>query len=146
MKNARPTEVKASALEPRRYCTAPDLFPATLPQQPLPVFPKPNSVKESALMALIAGPARQSIFTRSWRLAAYVGFLKDDGWQITSRDVSENGRTVSEYLLDLQDEPTRAAASKYRRHAGFIEPHLIGLMATAGPAVAVLVAVVWGWL
>ncbi|MFT3759326.1 hypothetical protein [Thauera sp.] len=80
-----------------------------------PVFPKPNSIRESALLALVAGPIRQSGFKPSWRLAAYVRFLRDDGWAIISREVIENGRTVAEYLLDLQDGPTRAAAALYRK-------------------------------
>lgn len=80
-----------------------------------PVFPKPNSIRESALLALITGPIRQSGFKPSWRLAAYVRFLRDDGWAIISREVVENGRTVAEYLLDLQDGPTRAAAALYRK-------------------------------
>ncbi|HRM70897.1 MAG TPA: hypothetical protein PLO71_15840 [Thauera phenylacetica] len=95
--------------------TTTDLFPSSLPGRLAPIFPAPNSVKESALLALIAGPIRQSGFQRSWRLAAYIRFLKDDGWSITSREVSEGGRIVSEYLLDLQDEPTREAVAKYRQ-------------------------------
>lgn len=91
-----------------------DLFPDTLPPKPLPIFPEPNSVKESALMALAAGPIRQSGFGRSWRLAAYIRFLRDDGWAIVSREVAENGRTIAEYTLDFQDDATRQAASRYR--------------------------------
>jgi len=125
MRSAHPTEVKASARVPRtdhsskpplRHGTA-DLFPATILQHPVPIFPKPNSVKASALMALIAGPARQSVFIQSWRLAAYIGFLREDGWAILSREVIENGRTVAEYMLDRSDDATRLAASRYRETA-----------------------------
>lgn len=118
MKNARPTEVNASALEPRRHSIAPDLFPDTIPPRQLPTFPDPNSVKERALLALVAGPVRQSGFQHSWRLAAYIKFLKDDGWSVISRDVTESCRTVSEYTLDLQDDATREAAARYRRRKG----------------------------
>ena len=118
MRSARPAEANASALEPRRHSTYIDLFPDTLPPRPLPVFPEPNSVKESALLALVAGPIRQSGFQHSWRLAAYVRFLKDDGWEIVSREVAENGRTVAEYTLDLHDDATREAAARYRVRKG----------------------------
>lgn len=118
MRSARPTEVNASALEPRRNSTAQDLFPDTLPPRPLPIFPELGSVKEAALLALVAGPIRQSGFAQSWRLAAYVRFLKDDGWSIISREVAENSRTVAEYTLDLQDDATREAAARYRRRKG----------------------------
>ena len=118
MRSARPTEAEASALEPRRHSIAQDLFPDTLPLRPLPIFPEPNSVKESALLALVDGAIRQSGFVRSWRLAAYVRFLKDDGWEIVSREVAENGRTVAEYTLDLQDDATREAAARYRVRKG----------------------------
>ena len=118
MRSARPAEAETSALEPRRHSIAQDLFPDTLPPRPLPVFPEPNSVKESALLALGAGPIRQSGFQHSWRLAAYVRFLKDDGWEIVSREVAENGRTVAEYTLDLQDDATREAAARYRVRKG----------------------------
>ena len=118
MRSARPAEANASALEPRRHSTYIDLFPDTLPPRPLPIFPEPNSVKESALLALVAGPIRQSGFQHSWRLAAYVRFLKDDGWAIISREVAENGRTVAEYTLDLQDDATREAAARYRVRKG----------------------------
>lgn len=114
MKSARPTEVNASALEPRRHSTAQDLFPDTLPPRPLPIFPELGSVKEAALLALVTGPIRQSGFHRSWRLAAYVRFLKDDGWAIRSREVAENGRVVAEYVLDLQDAATASAAARFR--------------------------------
>ena len=83
-----------------------------------PVFPQPNRIREAALRALVTGPVRQSGFAQSWRLAAYVRFLKDDGWEIVSREVAENGRTVAEYTLDLQDDATREAAARYRVRKG----------------------------
>jgi hypothetical protein len=79
-----------------------------------PVFPQPNSIREAALRALVTGPIRQSGFQRSWRLAAYVRFLKDDGWAIRSREVAESGRVVAEYVLDLQDAATASAAARFR--------------------------------
>ncbi len=83
-----------------------------------PVFPQPNRIREAALRASVTGPIRQSGFQRSWRLAAYVRFLKDDGWAIISREVAENGRTVAEYTLDLHDDATREAAARYRVRKG----------------------------
>ena len=118
---------------PRRHPTAPDLFPDTLPPRPLPIFPEPGSIKGAALLALLAGPIRQSGFGPSWRLAAYVGFLRSDGWAVISRDVMEDGRTVAEYTLDPGDAPTRAAVAMYRRRqAGFISPELAGWLLVLG--------------
>lgn len=91
-----------------------DLFPETLPRMPAPIFPEAGTIKEGALLALRDGWIRQSQFLLSWRLAAYVRFLRDDGWAIRRQDVAEGGRIVAEYKLDLQDEPTRVAAAKYR--------------------------------
>lgn len=93
MRSARPAEANASALEPRRHSISQDLFPDTLPPRPVPVFPEPNSVKESALRALATGPIRQSGFQRSWRLAA-------------------------EYVLELQDAATASAAARFRAQRG----------------------------
>lgn len=97
--NARPCESHTS------HCSAPASSP---------VFPKANSIREAALRALVSGPIRQSGFQRSWRLAAYVRFLKDDGWAIRSREVAENGRVVAEYVLDWQDAATASAAVRFR--------------------------------
>ena len=83
-----------------------------------PVFPQPNSIREAALRALVTGPVRQSGFAQSWRLAAYVRFLKDDGWAIQSREVAESGRVVAEYVLDLQDAATASAAARFRAQWG----------------------------
>jgi len=82
---------------------------------PAPIFPEAGTVKESALLALLDGWIRQSQFGRSWRLAAYVGFLRTDGWAILRRDALDGGRLVAEYTLDLQDVPTRTAAARYGR-------------------------------
>lgn len=101
--NARPCESHASQ------------FSATASN---PVFPQPNSIREAALRALVTGPIRQSGFQRSWRLAAYVRFLKDDGWAIRSREVAESGRVVAEYVLDLQDAATASAAARFRGQRG----------------------------
>lgn len=86
-----------------------DLFPDTLPPRQLPIFPDPGSIKEAALLALVAGPTRQSGFKH---------FLKNDGWAILSREVSELGRIVAEYTLDYADKPTRDAAALYRSRKG----------------------------
>ena len=83
-----------------------------------PVFPQPNRIREAALRASVTGPIRQSGFQRSWRLAAYVRFLKDDGWAIQSREVAESGRVVAEYVLDLQDAATASAAARFRGQRG----------------------------
>ncbi len=94
-----------------------DFFPETLSRIPAPIFPERGTIKEGTLLALLGGWIRQSQFSLSWRLAAYVRFLRDDGWAIRRQDVTEGGRIVTEYTLDLDDAPTRAAAAKYRRGA-----------------------------
>ena len=135
MKNARPTEVKASALEQRRDSIT-DLFPETVPRRPAPIVPTKGTVKHTALLALFSGPVSQPSFERSWRLAAYVGELTADGWAIQSREIAWHGKTIAEYCLDLGDEPTRAAVAAVRRggQAGFVRPDLVGLVAVAAPA------------
>ena len=91
-----------------------DFFPDSLPRRPAPIVPTSGTVKHDALMALIAGPVSQPTFERSWRLAAYVGELLDDGWAVLSREIAYHGRTIAEYRLDLTDELTRAAAASVR--------------------------------
>ena len=141
MKNARPTEVKASALEQRRDSIT-DLFPETVPRRPAPVVPTKRTVKHAALLALRFGPVSQATFERSWRLAAYINELVNDGWAIRSRETAWHGKTIAEYRLDLGDEPTRAAVAAVRRggQAGFVRPDLVGLL----PAAVVLLAAFFG--
>ncbi len=144
MKNARPTEVKASARN-SADCTT-DLFPDTVPRRPAPVVPAIGSVKHAALLALIFGPVSQPSFDRSWRLAAYINELAADGWAIRSREIAWRGKIIAEYCLDLGDEPTRAAVAAVRRggQAGFVHPQLVGLMVASVPAAVVLLAAFFG--
>ncbi|WP_041645987.1 hypothetical protein [Aromatoleum aromaticum] len=144
MKNARPQTSEASARD-KRHSTSADLFPELKPASRAPILPKPGTVKAKALAALIAGPVSQPTFPHSWRLAAYVDELIDDGWAILSKDIAFHGRVIAEYRIDPQDPATRAGLAEYGQR-GFIAPHLLGLLAVSAPAVAALVALVWGWL
>lgn len=125
MKNARPTEVKASALDKRRNDTATDistdisadLFPDTLPAATPAIWPTEGTRKADALQALIAGPQNQCDYRPGWRLAAYVRSLKDDGWGIRSRLIAHPRcrPLIAEYTLDRQDPATAAALDKRKQ-------------------------------
>ena len=140
MRSARPTEVKASALEPRRNDTPSDLFPDTLPAATPAIWPTAGTRKSDALQALIAGPQNQCDYRPGWRLAAYVQSLEYDGWCIRSRLFKHPrcARPIAEYTLDRQDPATAAALDK-RKQAGFIAPELLGLLALAVVAGLLLV-------
>lgn len=138
MRSARPTEVKASALEPRRNDTASDLFPDTLPPVTPACWPNEGTRAAAALEALIAGPQNQCDYQPGWRLAAYVQSLEYDGWCIRSRLFKHPrcARPIAEYTLDRQDPATAAALAK-RKQAGGITPELAAWLAVvAGPAAA----------
>lgn len=142
----RPTpHEKSSALEPRRDSIT-DLFPETVPRRPAPIVPTKGTVKHTALLALFSGPVSQPSFERSWRLAAYINELAADGWAIRSRETAWHGKTIAEYRLDLDDEPTRAAVAAVRTggQAGFIHPQLVGLLAVAVPALVAVLAAFFG--
>ncbi|QTQ33011.1 Uncharacterized protein pbN1_30230 [Aromatoleum bremense] len=129
----------------KRHSTSADLFPELNPAFRAPILPKAGTVKAKALGALIAGPVSQPTFPHSWRLAAYVDELIDDGWAVLSKDIAFHGRVIAEYRIDPQDPPTRAGIAAHGQR-GFIAPHLMGLLAVSTPAVAALVATVLGWL
>lgn len=112
MKKRQPP--KPESQRPHSTDSTSDLFPDSLPRRSAPAVPTSGTVKHDALMALIAGPVSQPTFERSWRLAAYVGELLDDGWAVLSREIAYHGRTIAEYRLDLTDELTRAAAASVR--------------------------------
>lgn len=131
MKSARPHS-EASALDPRSNHTA-DLFADLLPARPAPILPRPGTVKAAALQAIIEGRITQAEFRRSWRLAAYVGELIDDGWIVCSEWVTLPGWSdpVKKYWIDLSDPETSAAVSAYQKRAGFITAELAALLALA---------------
>ncbi|HQZ01698.1 MAG TPA: hypothetical protein PKW99_03525 [Thauera sp.] len=136
MKNVRPTEVKAGALEQRQHHTT-DLFPGTLPAAPVPILPRPGTAKDAALAAIVAGKITQADFRRSWRLAAYIDELVDDGWAVCSDWITLPGwrDPIKRYWVDLQDPATCAAVAAYKAQsgqAGFITPELALLAVVAG--------------
>lgn len=156
MRSARPTEAEASAPEPRRNDTAPDispdtsadLFPDTLPPVVSAVWPKHGTRKADALEALIAGPQNQCDYAPGWRLAAYVQALEYDGWRIRSR-LFKHPRCkalIAEYTLDRQD-PATAAALRTRREAqsGFFRPEVAGWLVLLTPAAAAVLALLARW-
>lgn len=117
MRSARHTEVQASALEPRRNDTAPDLFPDTLPAATPAIWPTAGTRKADALEALIAGPQNQCDYRPGWRLAAYVQALKYDGWAIRSRLITHPRcrPLIAEYTLDRQDPATATALDRRKQ-------------------------------
>lgn len=135
----RPTPFeKPSALEPRQHHNT-DLFPGLLPAAPAPILPRPGTVKDAALAAIIAGKITQVEFRRSWRLAAYIDELIDDGWRVRSEWVTPEGWSapIKRYWIDLQDPATRAAVAAYKAQsgqAGFVAPDLLGWIVLAAVA------------
>ncbi len=130
----RPTPFeKPSALDKRRNDTTSDLFPGLLPAAPAPILPRPGTVKDAAVAAIIEGKVTQADFRRSWRLAAYIDDLIDDGWAICSEWVTLPGwrDPIKRYWVDLKDPTTRAAVAAYRSQGGFVAPELLGLLALA---------------
>ena len=117
MKSARPPK-EASALGQRQHDT--DLFPGLLPVAPAPILPRPGTVKAAALAAIIEGKTTQAEFRRSWRLAAYIDELVDDGWRVRSEWITLPGWSapIKRYWIDHQHEPTRAAVAAFRLRAG----------------------------
>lgn len=143
MKNARPTEVKASAPDKRHFNPTASLFPEIEPPVTAARWPADGTRAAAALQALIAGPQNQADYGPGWRLAAYVQSLEYDGWGIRSRLFKHPrcARPIAEYTLDRQ-HPGTAAALKARRHAGFLSPDLavvLLLLAVGGAMLA-------GWL
>jgi len=121
MKTPTPRNGKAGVPEARQHHTT-DLFPGSLPVAPAPILPRPGTVKDAALAAIVAGKVTQADFRRSWRLAAYIDELINDGWSVCSDWVTLPGwrDPIKRYWADLQDGPTRAAVAAYnggRRHA-----------------------------
>ncbi len=145
MQNARPQTSEASALDKRNSNPTASLFPELKPAFRAPILPKPGTVKAKAFAALLAGPVSQPTFPDSWRLAAYIDELIDDGWAILSKDIGYHGRVIAEYALDRQDSATRAGIAAHVQR-GFVAPHLLGLLAVSAPAVVALVAIGARWL
>lgn len=116
MTSARPTEVNASALEPRRHFIASDLFPELLPDAVPARWPMAGTRADEALHALLQGPQNQAAYPHGWRLAASIKSLEYDGWRFTKRDIHRPGcrSAITEYALDRQD-PATAAALRLRR-------------------------------
>ena len=135
MKTPTPFDSKAGVPEAHRDHTT-DLFPGLLPAAPVPILPRPGTVKDAALAAIIVGKITQADFRRSWRLAAYVDDLVDDGWAVCSEWVMLPGwrDPIKRYWIDLQDPATRAAVAAYKaqsEQAGFIAPELLGWIVLA---------------
>lgn len=113
MKTPTPNESKAGVLRKRLHHSTDDLFPGLLPAAPAPILPRSGTVKAAALDAIIASKVTQADFRRSWRLAAYIDELVDDGWGVCSDWITLPGwrDPIKRYWIDLQDAPTRAAVA-----------------------------------
>lgn len=139
MKTPTPFESKAGVPEARQHHNTDDLFSGLLPAAPAPILPRPGTVKDAALAAIIEGKITQADFRRSWRLAAYIDELVDDGWAVCSDWITLPGwrDPVKCYWIDLQDGPTRAAVAAYKAQsgqAGFVAPELLGWIVLAAVA------------
>lgn len=138
MKTPTPRNGKAGVPEARQHHTT-DLFPGSLPAAPVPILPRPGTVKDAALAAIVAGKITQADFRRSWRLAAYIDELVDDGWAVCSDWITLPGwrDPIKRYWIDPQDPATRAAVAAYKaqsRQAGFVAPELLGWIVLAAVA------------
>lgn len=138
MKTPPPRDGRAGVPEARQHHTT-DLFPGSLPAAPVPILPRPGTVKDAALAAIVAGKITQADFRRSWRLAAYIDELVDDGWAVCSDWITLPGwrDPIKRYWIDLQDPATRAAVAAYKaqsRQAGFVAPELLGWIVLAAVA------------
>ena len=139
MKNARPQNTEASALDKRHFNPTDDLFPELLPPVVAALLPTRGTRADEALQAAIIGPVNQPDYWIGWRLAAYIKELEYDGWAFIKRDITRPGcrRAIKEYTLDRTDPSTAAALAS--RQKGSIDGTLAGLLAF-GLACALLVA------
>ncbi len=117
MKNA-PDQTSIESAPDKRYCTAQDLFPESLPPVVAALWPTAGTRADEALQALLTGPQNQADYWHSWRLAAYVKALEYDGWCFLKRDIIKPGcrRPIAEYAIDRNDPGTAAALAM--RHGG----------------------------
>ncbi|MBK8317921.1 MAG: hypothetical protein IPL05_04500 [Betaproteobacteria bacterium] len=142
MKNARPQNTEASALDKRHFNPTDDLFPELLPPVVAALLPTRGTRADEALQAAIVGPINQADYWIGWRLAAYIKELEYDGWAFIKRDIIKPGcrRPITEYTIDRTDPSTAAALAS--RQNGYIDPSLAGWLAFAGLCAALLLGLV----
>ena len=142
MKNARPQNTEASALDKRHFNPTDDLFPELLPPVVAALLPTRGTRADEALQAAIVGPINQADYWIGWRLAAYIKELEYGGWAFIKRDIIKPGcrRPITEYTIDRTDPSTAAALAS--RQKGAIDFTLAGLLAFAGVCIVLLA----GWL
>ena len=142
MKNARPQNTEASALDKRHFNPTDDLFPELLPPVVAALLPTRGTRADEALQAAIVGPINQADYWIGWRLAAYIKELEYDGWAFIKRDIIKPGcrRPITEYTLDRTDPSTAAALASHQN--GSIDPSLAGWLAFAGLCAALLLGLV----
>ena len=142
MKNARPQNTEASALDKRHFNPTDDLFPELLPPVVAALLPTRGTRADEALQAAIVGPINQADYWIGWRLAAYIKELDYDGWAFIKRDIIKPGcrRPITEYTIDRTDPSTAAALASHQN--GSIDPSLAGWLAFAGLCAALLLGLV----
>ncbi len=142
MRSAHTTEVNMSALDPRPYVTAYDLFPDTLPPVVPARWPTVGTRADEALQALLIAPQNQADYWQGWRLAAYIKELEYLGWAFLKRDISRPRcrRQITEYRIDRTDPSSAAALAS--RQKGSITPAMVEWLAVA----AVCALLLAGWL
>lgn len=155
MRSARPTEVNASAFEPRRHSTVSDLFPELLPASCAVMPPKKYSVATEdqhrrIVEMLRAGRKTTLDFRRAGVMQSQTRIfeLRAQGYDIPTvarvtiyddQGYPHPGVAMYELLAEPQKDCHRA-------QRGFIAPHLLGLIAVAAPVLALGIALVAKWL
>jgi len=134
MKNARPQTTEASALEQRQFYTD-------------------NPRHCRALALLLQRPAkREEIDSRAGCSNApdLVAELRRRGLELPCQRVpalDRDGHPCRPGVYRLSDTDRRKLhAWMAKRQRGFMQPHLLGLLAVAAPAAAALVAIAARWL
>ena len=71
-----------------------------------PIYPSHSSLPGKAIVLLMSLPSLTSpefqVRTKSWRLAAYINSLKNDGWPIVTIEIpfaDDPSRTIAKYVL-----------------------------------------------
>jgi hypothetical protein len=154
MKNARPTEVKASALD-KRHSNVADLFPESLPEPAAAHHSAGSTATEAQRQRIVEmlrpGQKHTLDFRRAGIMQSQTRIfeLRAQGYDIPTvgrvtiyDDQGYPHRGVAVY--QLVTEPDCSPAAK-RRQCGFVHPQLVGLLAVALPVLVAAVSTLAGW-
>ena len=150
MRNA-PTGMTNESVRDDAHSTTFDLFPDTIPPVPPAIWPEFGTVRYDVLISFLKGPQNQANTRITWRLAAVVHSLAEDGWVFTSRFTDHPWRAgirIKEYAIDRQAPANFAAIERHfkkRRGGQRGSADLLQLLVVAvvvGQAVGYLLSVV----